>query len=50
MGIVEELFLEVPTITRAMCVTSFLLTVLTYLELVEPYNLYFNVNLIIRNF
>lgn len=47
MGLIEDLFLEVPTITRTMCATSFLLTILTYLEIVEPYNLYFNLNLIV---
>lgn len=50
MGIIEELFLEVPAITRTMCATSLLLTILTYLEIVDPYNLYFDFKLIIHKF
>ena len=50
MPLIEDLIFDIPPLTRVMCLSSVVLTVLTYLEFVTPYNLYFNLKLIIQNF
>jgi len=49
MGLLEDLIKDVPPITRTLCGLSLLLTFLTYVEVVSPYNLYFTVNLAFKN-
>ena len=49
MGLLEDLIKEVPPITRTLCGVSMLLTLLTYVEVISPYNMYFNATLAIKN-
>ena len=49
MGLLEDLIKDVPPITRTLCGASILLTFLTYIEVISPYNLYFNAALVITN-
>lgn len=46
MNIVEAILIDVPPITRILCVFSVVLTFLTYIDFVTPYALYFNIKLI----
>ena len=47
---IEQLIIDIPPLTRTMCITSIALTVLTYIDIVHPYNLYFNFKLITSNY
>ncbi|KAL4510111.1 hypothetical protein ABPG72_010304 [Tetrahymena utriculariae] len=46
----EGILSEIPPITRTMCGMILLLSVMTYTEIVQPYNLYFNLKLIVFKF
>lgn len=48
MNIVEAVFIDVPPITRLLCVFSGALTFLVYIDFLKPHSLYFNLSLILN--
>jgi Derlin-2/3 len=46
----EQLFFEVPPLTRAMCTLAVVLSMLVYLDAVAPWQLYLNLQLITKKF
>lgn len=48
MNIVESVFIDVPPITRILCVFSGALTFLVYIDYLKPHSLYFNLSLILN--
>jgi len=49
MGMFEDMIKDVPPITRTLCGISILLTLMTYVELISPSNLYFSFTLAFKN-
>ncbi|EGR32571.1 hypothetical protein IMG5_077370 [Ichthyophthirius multifiliis] len=46
----QQIITDIPPLTRIMCFLSIILTLLTYIDLVNSYNLYFNFKLITQNY